>query len=306
MATLAPSAPSNTVARTPLPDAPGAFRIGGLADPTRKAWLKALFYGAPGTGKTTLCGSAVDVEMLRDVLVISAEGGELSLENNPRIKNEDLLDVTKITRIEQLQKLYEMLQHHCRLRDRGDLKGLEALQRMTFGIPDEEPIDRIREYHTVILDSLTEIEAHNLAKILNLDALGIDAGADMEVAGFGEFRKNNHIIQRIVRQFRDLPLHVLIVCLQGYNQDELKRYHYSPALTGKLSTQIQGFVDIVGWLAVGQATDTESGEGPRRLFVQPQSGPKVDAKNRFSSYGKAYFDNPSMADIMVGTGFVKR
>jgi GTPase SAR1 family protein len=273
----------------------------------RKKYLKALIYGQPGAGKTTLFGSAVDVPEMRDVLVIAAEGGTLVLEENDRIKHDELIDTVKVDRIEQLQKLYEFLKHHCHARDNGDRATMEALQRMTFGIPKEEPLDRLREYHTVILDSLTEIEAQNLSKIMNLDSMGIDAGEDMAVAGFSEFRKNNHIIQRIVRQFRDLPIHVFIVCAQSYTQDDLKRYHFSPALTGKLSTQIQGFVDIVGWLVVGSPDpNDESGAGPRRLFVQPQTGPKADAKNRISSYKKAYFDNPTMLSIMRDTGFIKR
>lgn len=299
-------APSNTVARTPLGTSPGAFRISGISDPSRKRWLKMLVYGPHGAGKTTLLGSAVDVDILQDVLVVSAEGGNAVLEKNPRIGYSDLIDEVRIERIEQLQKIYEMLVAHCRYRDNGDDKSLEGLQRMTFGIPEGEELDRVRHYRTVIIDSLSEIEAQNLSKILGLDSLGLDAGDDMEVAGFPQFRKNNHIIQRIVRSLRDLPLHVFIVCAQGYSQDELKRYHYQPALTGKLSQQIQGFVDIVGWLVVGAPDpQDDSGAGPRRLFVQPQTGPKADAKNRFSSYGKSYFDNPTIRSIMEGIGFIK-
>jgi GTPase SAR1 family protein len=290
---------------------PGAFTISALKDPTRKQYLKMLVYGPPGAGKTSLLGSAVDVSEMRDVLVVTAEGGVMVLEDNDRISNPNLIDTVKIDRIEQLQKIYEFLQHHCRMRDAGDLTGLAKLQQMVFdgdlATPEDTGLSRIRQFRTVIVDSLTEIEAQNLAKILNMDSQGLDAGADLEVAGFAEFRRNNHIIQRIVRSLRDLPLHILIVCAQGYNQDELKRYHYSPALTGKLATQIQGFMDIVGWLQVGMADANDpTGAGPRRLFVQPQSGPKADAKNRMSAYKKPWFDNPTMAQIMRDTGFISK
>jgi hypothetical protein len=130
-----PSAPSNTTARTPMSELPGAFRIGALVDPMRKRYIKAMFYGQPGSGKTTLAGSAVDVEPMRDVLAIQFEGGHEVLMDNDRIQNSDIIDIVRIKRIEQLQKLYEFLLHHCRLRDRDDEAGLEALQRMTFGIP---------------------------------------------------------------------------------------------------------------------------------------------------------------------------
>jgi len=293
--------PSNTAHRKPLDNSPGAFRIGALRDPMQKQYLKSIFYGAPGTGKTTLTGSAVDVPELQDVLMITAEGGVMVLDNNPRIQNSDLIDMVPVQRIEQLNKLYEFLKYHCQFRDAGNEAEMEKLQRMVFGIPDDQPVDRIRHYRTVIIDSLTEIEAQNLNKVLDMDSAGLDAADELPVAGFAEFRKNNNAIQRIVRTFRDLPLHVLIICAQQYNQDELKRYHYQPALTGKLSTQIQGFVDIVGWMVVGT---NESGQEVRRLVVQPHTAPKADAKNRFASYKSNYFEDPTMASIMRATGFL--
>lgn len=296
-----PSAPSNTAARTPLGDAPGAFRIGGLVDPMRKRYIKAMWYGAPGTGKTTLAGSSVDVPQMRDVLLIQFEGGQEVLLDNDLIKNPDLVDMVRVYRTEQLQKLYEFLQHHCRYRDKGDLVSLEKLQRVTFGIPDDEPIDRIREYHTVVIDSLTEVEAQNLAKAMKLDSVGMEDAGQIEKAGWDEFRLNNHTMQRMIRAFRDLDMNVILICAQRYDQDEMKRYHYSPALTGKLTTQVQGFVDVVGWLVVGQ---DEAGKAVRRLAVQPHTGPKADAKSRFAAYKEPYFFDATMTDIMRGFGLL--
>jgi hypothetical protein len=172
-------------------------------------------------------------------------------------------------------------------------------------MPDVPDPERIRKYRTVIVDSLSEIEAMNFSKILGLDSVGLDAGDDLEVAGYPQFRKNMHTMERITRSFRDLPLNFLVICAESYSQDELKRYHYSPKLTGQLRTNIQGFFDVVGWLTVGIKQDGDQ-SAPRRLFVTPQSSPKADAKCRLASYKKDYFDNPTMASIMVDTGFITR
>lgn len=309
----APQAPSNSPVRKPLPDTPGAFRVGALVDPMRKRYIKALFYGAPGSGKTTLAGSAVDVEPMQDVIYIRAEGGQEVLLDNDRIENPELIDDVPINRMEQLQKLYTFLQNHCRARDKGNDEMLIRLQNAVFygdidptGVPNNPVLyegDRLRRYHTAIIDSLTEVEAQNLATALKLDAVGVDMAGDADPAGWPEYRLNNHTMQRTIRAFRDLDMNVIFICAQGYNQDEMKRYHYSPALTGKLATQVQGFVDVVGWLVVGQ---DDKGLPMRKLAVQPHTGPKADAKSRFAAYKEPHFLDPVMLDLMIGFGLVKK
>lgn len=294
-------APQQTGGGGTIKVSPGAFQIHSMSSNSRAKYINALIYGAHGAGKTTLCASAVDVEAMNDVLVVTAEGGTIVFEDNDRIEAYEGLDILKIERIEQFQKAYDFIKAHCSFRDTGADDKLAELQAMVFGDENDE---RLRKYHTVIIDSLSEVEALNLAKILNLDALGLDAGDDMEVAGFPQFRKNMHIMQRIVRQFRDLPINVLVICSQTYDKDERNQYHYGPKLTGQLRGIIQGFFDVVGWLVVGNKPD-ENTPGPRRLFVQPQSAPKADAKCRLASYKKDFFDDPIMHDIMVGTGFIK-
>ncbi|MGL5078939.1 MAG: AAA family ATPase [Waterburya sp.] len=293
-----PTSPSNPSApvRKPLSNSPGAFQIGSRLGAQSNPYIKMLIYGSPGQGKTTSAASSVDVEGMRDVLLISAEKGDLVLEDNPRIKASDLIDQVPIDRMEQLQKVHEFLQAHCRARDANNEAVLRRLQATVFGI-DEADIDRVRRYNTIIIDSLTEIEAQNLSKILGFDqSLSLDAGEEVNVAGFAEFRKNNNIIQRIVRALRDLPMHVIIVCAAAYTQDEVKRFHYGPALTGKLSQQIQGFVDIVGYLITSNANPSQA--ETRRLYVQPVATPKFDAKCRRASFKDLFIEDPTMLRIM--------
>ena len=287
----------------PTSNSPGAFVIAPLQRHSTAKRLKMLCYGPHGAGKTTLLASSVDIEEMRDVLVVTAEGGTVVFEDNQRINAPEWLDVVKVDRIEQFDKIYEFLKVHVLWRDDPTKEAqLMALQEQV-GLGS----DRLRKFRTVIVDSLTEIEATCLSKILNLDALGFDAGADMEVAGFSEFRKNNHIMQRIVRSYRDLDMHVLMTCAQTYNQDERKAYHYGPRLTGQLSTTIQGFFDVVGWLVPNQSNvDQVTGAARRLLFVQPQSAPKADAKCRLASYKQASFEDPTMTIIMDKTGFLDK
>lgn len=298
---MASKSPMQTGGGATKASGPGAFQIRSMAQTNHSKYINMLVYGKHGAGKTTLAASSVDVEQMNDVLVVMAEGGEVVFEDNNRVAAYEGLDIVKVDRIEQFQKIYEFLKAHVSMRDNPAMEGeMEKLQTMVFGEFD----GRLRKYRTVIVDSLSEIEAYCLAKILNLDNLGLDSGEEFDVAGFPQFRKNLHIMQRAIRQFRDLQIHVIMTCAESWSQDERKAYSYSPKLTGQLASIAQGFFDVVGWLVVGQKASDEVG-APRRMFVQPQATPRADAKCRLAAFKSDFFDNPVMKDVLVGTGFIK-
>jgi len=258
-----------------------------------------LVYGPYGVGKSTLAGSSVDVTGMRDVLMVDAESGDLVLQDNPRIVAADEIEHVRVSNFLQVARVQEFLKAHCVRRDRNDVDGMRAVEAMLKGVAPAD-IKEPRRFRTVIVDSLSEIEAYCMYGLLKINEGELLTGAadEIDVARFDEFRKNNMMIQVLVRAFRDLPMHVLFVCAQQYTQDELKRFHYGPQMTGKLSAQIQGFVDIVGFLRSG--TVDETGNAPRRLFVQPIE--RFDAKNRRASFSGSHFDDPTMTTIMKSVG----
>lgn len=271
----------------------------------RQRWLKILIYGRHGAGKTELAGSSVDVELMQDVLMIDAESGDTVLEESPRIHNPDKISHIRVTTFKQVAYIHEFLKAYCIARDRNDIAQMKKLYcQVTGHDPKILPDDAVPRYRTVIIDSLTEVEVYCTYGILSIDAGKAMMEGEMDVAGWPEFRKNNEMVKLLVRAFRDLPMHVIFVCSEGWTQDEQKKFHYSPQLTGKLSAQVQGFVDIVGWMTVGSAT-ADSPEAPRRMYVQPISGgPKFDAKNRRPAFSQAFFENPSMSSIMKDIGML--
>jgi len=274
------------------------FQITGMQD--RDRWLKMILYGKHGAGKTELAGSSVDVEAMRDVVMIDAESGDMTLHDSARIKNPSLIHHIRVTDFKTVAYVQEFLKAYCSARDRGDKAMMSKLYAQVTGVQTDNP----PVYRTVIVDSLTEVEVYCVYQLLNIKVDGNNIGDDIDTAGWPEFRKNNEMVKLLVRAFRDLPMHVIFVCAESYTQDEQKKHHYSPALTGKLASQVQGFVDIVGWVTVGPSDGTS--EAPRRVFIQPISGgPKFDAKNRRSVYKAPFFDNPSMSSIMRDIGLLK-
>jgi len=269
-------------------------------------WLKVLVYGNYGKGKTTLAGSSADVPQMRDVLAIDAEAGDLAYEDNPRIQHPDYIEHVRVTTFIQVARVHEFLRSHCIKRDNNDVDGMRRIEAWLKGCNPQD-IKEPRRFRTVIIDSLSEVEAYCAYELMKVDEGTVLTGSaeEIDVMRFDEFRKNNMKIQMVVRAFRDLPMHVILVCSQQYTQDERKRFHYGPMMTGKLSGQIQGFVDIVGYLLTG--VPDERGIAPRRLYVQPIDidGQKFDAKNRRAAYPNAYFEDPTMDTIMRGVGLLK-
>lgn len=282
--------PSTTLAKPAV--RPAAFRI----DTTqrRERFLKMLVYGNYGVGKTYLAGTATEVESMRDVLIINAEGGDLTLNAFKGI------DEIGVKDFKTLGSINEYLKQHCLARDAGDTDRLRTLEAHVRGVEESE-IETPREYRTVIMDSLTELEAYCFNQLLGItDTTRLDD--ETQSAEWSEYKKNHTMMQRVVRAFRDLPMHVIFTAAEQFNQDENKRYKYSPDLTGKLSKKIQGFMDMVGYLAVGK----EGEKTIRRLYVSPSPQGKYDAKHRYQAFTAEFFLNPTIKSILIETGLANK
>ena len=283
---------------------------------SRDDYIKMMVYGSFGTGKTTLAGSAVDVESMRDVLLIDSEKGYLALLDNDQIDNAELITRISVTKFEQLAHIYEFLKKHCEIRDsridesytEDDRDNrLRKLESMFSGVSAED-IAVPKKFRTVIIDSLTEIDAACLRELTGFEyKIGMDMSEDVETADWGIFRKNLMMMSTVLRHFRDLPINLILVCSDKMNQDERKRNSHLPDVTGQLRQFVQGIVDVVGFLVAGD-TDTNTNIAERYLFIQPIRGVPVGnfaAKNRRSVYRENHFHNPNMERIMRGFKLVK-
>ncbi len=271
---------------------PAAFRVESTQ--RRERYLKLLIYGNYGVGKTYLAGTASEVESMGDVLIINAEAGDLSL-----AAFEDIDSIT-IREFATLGRIQEYLKQHCKARDEGDTDRLRVLEANVKACEESE-IETPREYRTVIIDSLTEIEAYCFNQLLGItDTTRLDE--DPQSAEWGEYKKNHTMMQRVVRAFRDLPMHVIFTASEQYQQDEKKKYKYSPDLTGKLSKKIQGFMDMVGYYAIGK----DGEKTIRRLYVSPSPNGTYDAKHRYDAFNEDFFLDPTIKKILTEVGLLTK
>ncbi len=260
-----------------------AFKIESVS--TRDQWLNLLVYADYGMGKTTLAGTACSVESMNDVILLDAESGSLPL------KNYKELDIVRIRSFKPFTKAQEYLKLHCQLWDEGNTERLTEIEATLKGCEIKD-IKTPRHYRTVIIDSLTEIDAFSLAKELGVTE-DTKLEEDIPAPEWADYGRNFNNMQRTIRAYRDLPMHVILICSASYDKDDRNALKFHPAMTGKLSRVVQGFMDMVGYLAPEQ--DVE-GKSVRRLHITP--GQKWDAKNRFSDFKDPHIDNPTMEGIL--------
>jgi len=280
-------APVGTAGNPATPKRAPAFTIETTSD--KKRYLKMCIYGDYGMGKTTLGGTATKVPSMKDILVLDAEAGDLSLADMQDV------DVIRVKNYRMASQVEAFLREHCKYRDLGDDDKLKELEALLKGV-DVKSIKKPRKYQTVIVDTLSEIETFCMYQLLGITAMtALDE--ETAVAEWPEFRRNFNMIQRFVRTFRDLPMNIIMMCQQQYVQNDQKQMLYSPNLTGKLSGAVQGFFDVVGFLTIVKG---EEGKPLRRLFVQPID--RFAAKNRFAAFKDPWFDNPTIESILKAVG----
>jgi len=289
------------------------FEIQSNANATR--WLKALVYAEYGVGKTYLMGTAAEIPEMRDVLFISAEAGTLTIFDPTSPHEFKWIDIVDVNTFTALRHVHDYLKVHCSLRDRashgGDQPALDRLRSLQNQLlPRVTDPERLRLYRTVVIDSLYEIESYCMYQLLGVtSATAIDEEVNKEQ--WDEIGQQRRMIHRMIRNFRNLPMNILFTCPRMFREDKkLNTRKYMPMMTGKLASEVQGFVDLVGhYVSADQKIDeADIGEEvpdfdiPRRMYIQP--GPRYAAKSRFSQYKKAYMDNPSMLSIVQNVGLL--
>lgn len=256
---------------------------------TSYKYLNLLIYGDFGVGKTQLAASSQDVPEMQDVLFIDIESGGRTIEDR-----EDI-DVVGIDHFSQFARVYEFLRMHCQARDANDIEKMRKLESFFKTTDPNNPyvVDTPKRYNTVIVDSLTEVQKYCMYQLLGVRVGEFALDMEPENPQYAEWNKSTEMIRLLVRSFRNLNMNTIFVCSRIEDQDERKRFFYAPALPGKLSNEVQGFFDAVGYYISGAAT--EGGQIQRRLYLTP--GQTFKAKNRFSKFNGTHLDNPTMSDI---------
>ena len=208
--------------------------------------MKIIFYSPAGHGKTTLLGTGVGDERISPMLILDFEGGLKSIRSKilrvpidqlgvipPEI---DRAHVVKISEWEDFQRVYDIL---------------ESGQH---------------EYRAVAVDSLSEVNYLNLSTIVGKQVADPRVDHDPDIPYQEDYLRSISQMRRLIRFFRDLPMHVFFTSGAVEAQDaKSRKFQYRPALTGKLVTELPGLVDTIAYLAVVE----DGEENYRSLYFQP-------------------------------------
>lgn len=157
------------------------------------------------------------------------------------------------------------------------------------------------KYKSVGLDSISETQIFGQLAILDKDAKRVDPDL-MAQQDWGIILVQ---MRRLVRHFRDLPMHVFFTALAGEIMLPRVGTVRAPLLQGAFQKELPGIVDVVAYLANEDKDDPDEDEDPINRLLLLHSYPKFQVKAR-TPWGirvPSEIEDPSVSDLLDVLGY---
>lgn len=203
------------------------------SNPDRK--VKALIFGPPGHGKTHFLGTAALDERTKPIAILDFEGGVLDVLTGLPGEGKDWV--------------------HIPIRTWDDFN--EAYERLR---ENEEG------FKSCAIDSLSETHVFILMNLLDTTKDKREAKGDSpDLIQQGDYGIGLVQLRRLVRYFRDLPVHTFYTAHHKDDIDPREGITKTVNLAGKAAIEIPGLMTVVGYLAL---SEDEEGATHRVLLLQ--------------------------------------
>ena len=208
------------------------------------------------------------------ILFIDVDVGTLSIVDE--YGDSGTIDVVDVNEYSDMTAIYRMLRQNCQKRDASNGH------------------DSADYYNTVVIDTLTELDRHAIAQIQGVRMGQDPLGEESAITEGDTWNRNLSTLTRLMRAMRALPMHVIYVCHEVAKETSKGSQVYirRPNLPGKLMSDVQGFVDVVGYLR----RVTEANEQKFKLHIQPHR--LYNAKCRIRGLKQPVLDDPTLADLL--------
>lgn len=226
-----------------------------FSQPDEERYARTLIFGPSGHGKTVLLGTANDDPRTSPMILLDYEGGTSSLVGRK-------IDIVKIRSWEDYNEVY------------------------TYLVKDDHP------YKSIGLDSVSE--THIMSLLARLDSPE-KRRSNPDLLEQGDYGVALVQMRRLLRTFRDLPLHFFCTSLARDGVDPRVGSIKVPALVGSLADEAPGIFELVSYLGL---TEDESGDPMRVLVIQ--NYPKLRTKIRLPIGTTAPDElvDPTITDIL--------
>ncbi|QOC55731.1 RecA-like DNA recombinase [Gordonia phage Archimedes] len=204
-----------------------------------KEYVKAVFYGREGTGKSTAAATA---SQNGRVLIVNSEGGLKKAALRQHGVNTDNVAVWPNPETDE----------------QITARSLEELHERILSALTDDP----DAFYAVVIDSLTEV--HHLLREQATDQRVAKSRVevDPDFIDRDDYGKMTSQLRKLIRRFRDLPCHVVFIALEKDDEDAKE---YRPALTPALCTDVLGYADVVARYASPDTTFRARFKGTDRI-----------------------------------------
>lgn len=224
--------------------------------------MKGLIFGPSGHGKTTFLGSAQYDDRTSPMLILDFEGGSESLVGLD-------VDVVRVTDWKTYNEAFDYLAN-----DKHD-------------------------YKSVGIDSISETHIFSLLNILKEEG---PTRRDPDLLQQGDYGKALVLMRRLLREFRDLPLHVFFTALAKEELDAREGMVKKPSLAGALADEVPGMMSVVGYLAL-----TTDGEGNtiRSLLLKNHARIRTKIRSPWAKHEEVpdEIDSPTVTSLLDALQF---